>query len=116
MYNSFVPEYLCVRITRWRLSNHDLRIETGRYIRPILPRNMRVCSVCSDSIEDEEHAIYHCPLYNDVRGNYRDLLERYSRVTEIFNPKSVVDACQLGKLLIDIENVRKHLNLNVEDD
>ena len=77
---------------------------------------MRVCSVCVETVEDEEHALYHCPLYNDVRRNYTDLLERYSLVTEIFNPRTVVDACQLGKLLIDIENVRKDLDLNVEDD
>ena len=76
---------------------------------------MRFCSVCIESVEYEEHAIYHCPLYDDVRRNYTDLLEQYSLVFEIFNPKTVVDACQLGKLLIDIENVRKHLNLNVEE-
>ena len=94
IYNSFLPEYLRVIITRWRLSNHDLRIETGRYIRPILPRNMRVCSVCVESVEDEEHALYYCHLYDDVRRKYRSLLEQYSLVTEIFNPKTEVDACQ----------------------
>ena len=107
-----MPEYLRVIITRWRLSNHDLRIETGRYIRPILPRNMRVCSVCVDYVEDEEHALYHCQLYDDARRKYRNLLDQYSLVTEIFNPKTVVDACQLGKFLLDIEEVRK----NTEDD
>ena len=34
---SFVPEYLRVIVTRWRLSNHDLRVETGRYVRPWTP-------------------------------------------------------------------------------
>ena len=116
IYNSFMPEYLRVVITRWRLSNHDLRIETGRYVRPIMPRNMRVCSVCVDSVEDEDHALYHCQLYNDVRKNYRSLLEQYPLITDIFNPKTVVDACQLGKLLLDIEEVRKDLDLGVEDD
>ena len=98
------------------MSNHDLRIETGRYVRPIIPRNMRVCSECVGTVEDEEHLLYHCPLYDDVRRSYTNLLEQYSLVTEIFNPKTVVDACHLGKLLIDIENVRKNLDLNVEDD
>ena len=37
-------------------------------------------------------------------------------ITNIFNPKTVVDACQLGKLLLDIEEVRKDLDLGVEDD
>ena len=116
VYNSFVPEYLRVVITRWRLSNHDLRIETGRYVRPIIPRNMRFCSVCVESVEDEEHALFYCPLYDDVRRNYTNFLECYSQITEIFNPRTVVDACQLGKLIIDIEKVRKDLNLNIEED
>ena len=103
-------------ITRWRLSNHDLRIETGRYVRPIMPRNMRVCSVCVDSVEDEDHALYHCQLYDDVRKNYWSLLEQYPIITDIFNPKTEVDFCQLGKLLFDIEGFRKVLDVGVEDD
>ena len=39
-----------------------------------------------------------------------------TRYKLIFTPKTVVETCQLGKLLIDIENVRKHLDLDVEDD
>ena len=77
---------------------------------------MRVFSVCVESVEDEEHALYHCQLYDDVRRKYRSLLEQYSLVTEIFNPKTVVDACQLGKLLLEIEEVRKNLDLNTVDD
>ena len=113
---SFVPEYLRVMITRWRLSNHDLRVETGRYVRPILPRDMRVCSNCTTVVEDEEHALYHCPLYDCVRQKYNELLERYPLVTQIFNPIDVVDACLLGKFLIDIEKVRENLELNIVED
>ena len=113
---SFIPEYLRVIITRWRLSNHDLRIETGRYVRPLLPRNMRTCSMCVTLVEDEEHALYHCPLYADARRNYADLLDRYPVVTEVFNPSNVVDACILGKFLIDIERIRTDLNLNLIED
>lgn len=43
----------------------------------------------------------------------QERLEHYSVVTEIFNTRTVVDACQLGKLLIDIEDVRKNLELNL---
>ena len=46
----------------------------------------------------------------------RSLLEQCPLITDIFNPKTVVDACQLGKLLLDIEEVRKDLDLGVEDD
>ena len=113
---SFVPEYLRVIITRWRLSNHDLRVETGRYVRPILPRDMRFCSSCTTVVEDERHALYDCPLYDGVRGNYVELLRKYPQVTQIFNPVDVVDACLLGKFLIDIEKIREDQDLNwVED-
>ncbi len=40
-----------------------LRVETGRYVN--LPWNERVCFNCSDSVEDECHVLFHCPLYND---------------------------------------------------
>ena len=113
---SFVPEYLRVIITRWRLSNHDLRVETGRYVRPILPRDMRFCSRCNTVVEDERHALYDCPLYDGVRGNYVELLQKYPQVTQIFNPVDVVDACLLGKFLIAIEKIREEQDLNwIED-
>ena len=56
-------------------------------------------------MEDERHALYDCPLYDGVRGNFVELLQKYPQVTQIFNPVDVVDACLLGKFLIDIETI-----------
>ena len=57
-----------------------------------------------------------CPLYEDVRGNYVELLRKYPQVTQIFNPVDVVDASLLGKLLIAIETIREEQDLNwIED-
>ena len=39
LYHSFVNDELRIVITRWRLSCHKLRIETGRYTCPITPRD-----------------------------------------------------------------------------
>ena len=111
-----MPEYLRIIVTRWRLSNHELRVETGRYVRPVLARDERTCSLCVSEVEDEEHAIYHCPLYNTVRVKYAELLGRYQLITSVFNPRNVSDACLLGMFLKDIEDIREDLNLNTCED
>ena len=59
------------RITRLRISAHDLEIETGRYSNT--PRENRVCKWClltlSDNIiENETHMLYHCDLYSELRS------------------------------------------------
>ncbi|KAK4700299.1 hypothetical protein P7C70_g5950, partial [Phenoliferia sp. Uapishka_3] len=49
-------------MTRVRMSNHHLGIETGRHHRPpINPRSRRVCRLCDkDEIEDPRHALSSC--------------------------------------------------------
>jgi hypothetical protein len=42
-------------LTKLKISAHTLLIEKGRYFRPKLCRNLRLCSLCN-KIEDEEHA------------------------------------------------------------
>ena len=61
-----------IALTRFRLSNHNLLIEKGRYIE--LERNERKCFICKDLIEDEQHFIVKCPLYSKQRAIlYRSL-------------------------------------------
>ena len=48
-------------------SRHRLAIETGRWARPVVPRDQRACPVCSVSPEDEYHLILICPLYGNIR-------------------------------------------------
>lgn len=105
IYESFLPEKLRVTITRWRLSSHDLNIEIGRHKH--IPRENRFCPNCLNSIEDEEHVIYHCPIYNTIRSKYATHLEKYSDVKSIFNPVNKEDAIVLGNLLLEIENCRR---------
>ena len=60
IYNSFLCDYFSSIITRWRLSNHKLKIEVGRYTKPLTPRNERLCDYC-ELLEDEYHAIFCMP-------------------------------------------------------
>lgn len=64
-------------LTKFRISDHSLRIETGRHERVInrdtgklviLPRSERVCQYCCDGCpEDEIHFLLKCQLYDDTR-------------------------------------------------
>jgi hypothetical protein len=71
-----IEDYLTIKInhtrirflSKFRLSSHDLRIETGRYERPKLEAEQWVCLICnSGEKEDEEHFLTHCTAYNNER-------------------------------------------------
>ena len=110
IYDNFMHENLRIVITRWRLSNHRLMVEMGRRHTPKMPRELRICSRCQ-VLEDEKHALFDCPLYHSTRRKYSAFLEKYSSVHVILNPEDVEDATVLGNYLIEIEKIRKNLNL-----
>ena len=74
-YNASLEKYMYtiknvrhkIALTRLGLSNHNLRIETGRHLRPKLPRQERECFICIDEIENELHFVVKCPLYSSER-------------------------------------------------
>ena len=47
-------------VTKFRLSAHALPVEKGRYARPIIERNSRLCNLCKNGIGDEEHVLFLC--------------------------------------------------------
>ena len=63
----YIPDYQRVALTRFRLSSHRLRIETGRWIR--VPRDQRLC-MCDLGVQDEYHVIFICPLTLHARHNF----------------------------------------------
>ena len=57
-------------LTRFRVSSHRLAVETGRWHKPQpIEINERKCLLCN-SLEDEFHFIFECPLYSDLRQKY----------------------------------------------
>ena len=108
LYTSFVNDEFRMLITRWRLSCHKLRIETGRYTTPITPRGQRLCKICS-VLEDEQHALFHCPIHTFVRLKFHLLLCKYNTVALILNPQCSEDIVKIGMFLREIEkNMEKH--------
>ena len=50
-------------------------IETGRYCRPIFPRENRFCKFCQNNeVEDEIHLIFDCNMYSELRKTFLDKL------------------------------------------
>ena len=59
-------------LTRFRLSNHKLLIELGRYQK--IPRKERLCNICqSGEVEDEHHFANPCEAYRNIRENFRNI-------------------------------------------
>ena len=52
-------------MAKFRTGVAPLRIETGRY--EGLPETERTCTFCKDTVEDEFHVLFDCPLYNKIR-------------------------------------------------
>ena len=98
-------------ITKWRLSSHNLKIETGRYTTPPTTREERVCSECTTAVEDKHHVVFQCPLYRNVQIQHQDLLLRLKSIPEFLNPKTIVDASKVGDMLLSIDGIRRDLGL-----
>ena len=85
--------------SKLRISAHNLKIEQGRYTNT--PRHERLRKWCklsigSKMVEDENHFLHDCDLYNDLR------LKLISNLNK-------------SPLINDIDNTNSHLQLNVNN-
>ena len=68
-YLSFgLPKDKTRELAKLRISAHDLLIERGRYFRPRIPRESRLCTSCNE-IEDEEHFMLYCSMNSALRND-----------------------------------------------
>ena len=60
-------------LTKLRISSHRLLIESGRYCSPKLPREERLCSICSESrlYRRRKTFLLDCPFYNEERNSLK---------------------------------------------
>ena len=68
VYNTkeYINERERLSFTRFRLSSHHLKIETGRWAR--IEREERVCG-CGNGVQDEQHVLFWCPKTENERRN-----------------------------------------------
>ena len=69
-----------IALTKLRLSNHKLAIETGSYSRPFKKPAERTCPICKIKMEDEYHFLNICPAYQEKRCSLLDYLEKEYRI------------------------------------
>ena len=81
-----------VTFTKLRLSDHNLLIEEGRRRRPRIPREQRLCPLCSQEVENEIHFLITCDAYT----------ERF----ELFNQLSTT-----VPVLFNLDNISKFIFL-----
>jgi len=100
-------------LTKLRISNHKLFIETGRYKIPYVDRKDRICQLCSCDIEDESHFMFKCHKLSTVRkkffgrenlnGNKSKLLYSYlaefRQITPVTVAAYVCEALELREYL-----------------
>lgn len=110
LYDSYVSDSCRTIITRWRLSNYDLAIETGRYQRPKIERDQRVCRTCLVR-EDEEHVFFSCPLYTNIRTEHPNIFNTSSSVKSILNPSNTDILYETATVLFEIEKTHKKFNM-----
>jgi hypothetical protein len=63
-YSGRHSHVVLVRFLRFRLGCHHLRVHTGRWASPVIPRTQRFCQRCTDSqlglVDDEAHCLLRC--------------------------------------------------------
>ena len=105
---------------KFRLGTLDLEIEKGR--RHNIPREARVCKLCSSgSVEDEIHFILNCPKLENSRNSYLTTLSansnRFPKLTPeekikylFFNENiSAIDLEISSSLLRDLQETKVHI-------
>ena len=115
-------------LSRFRVSAvANLRVEAGRYTRPVTPLEQRTCCYCvSGCIDDEMHAILLCKTMSIKRNcflgkmcslipNFQNLSTEHKLAT-ILCPKNADIAKCVSKYLGIISETRKKLDLGLSDD
>ena len=84
-------------LTKFRISDHNLEVELGRYKR--IPRDQRHCKVCK-VLDDESHFLFHCQINSNLRhiflnkilNVYPDFnqLDSFEKIQLILNPDMTV--------------------------
>ncbi len=82
-------------LTKYRLSEHRLAIETGRHRKSWLPREQRVCVHCeTGEIETETHFLVHCYKYISIRHLY------FNKLTNLINNFTAISETDQIKILL----------------
>ena len=90
-------------IAKFRSGSLPLQIETGRYKKPKVPLNNRICNLCTDNvIEDEIHFLLCCDFYSDIR---RPLLAKAQLCNSDFHNMPLLDKFVFIMNYVNMQNL-----------
>ena len=72
-------------LSKFRISNHKLEIEQGRYRN--IKANERLCKLCKKDVEDEIHFLSQCPHLHSARQTTLSKIYRLYPLTESLSAK-----------------------------
>ena len=95
--------------SRLRAGCLDLEIETGRWRG--IPKEQRICKLCSNGIENEIHFLFYCSELNHIREQYKEIIsidveDDYARLKQLCSENVVLKTSKLVRHLYD---ERKHI-------
>jgi len=90
----YIPDYVRAEFTKFRTSSHYLNIEKGRWQR--IPREQRYCTCDDESIQDEMHVLYNCPITQNIREKFN--INEATTLREIFDVKNVYFIYEIMKI------------------
>ena len=89
--------------SKFKIGNHNLKIETGQFTMPKTPEDLRICDHCNlNSVEHEMHMLFHCDLYNDLR---KTLFIKINDQNTLFTHYNIHD-----KVCFLFNNTDSHIN------
>ena len=111
-------------LSRYRTSAHSLRIELGRYTRPVTPLSERKCLYClSGECDTEQHFVLFCGTFKLKRqcffGRLCELYPNFMSLSEdqkfsvIMCPSTPGMALGVSKFLGIMTGIRKEIDLGL---
>ena len=80
-------------LVKFRISNHKLMIELGRYQTGNIPREKRICPLCkSNQVENESHFLIQCNKYTLQRQNF---FNQINKIIPDIDRKSTAESINL---------------------
>jgi len=101
-------------LLRFRISAHNLAIETGRYTKPKTPADQRICLYCNiNDNETEEHFLLTCTYYDNERINFLEAIRPIIPNPNFSSIMTCLDPLVTSKLAKFIHNsMEKRANIN----
>ena len=84
IYNGYIEENYRTILTRWRLLNFDLHIETVRY--SYITCKQRICKFCTDNVVENEDGTFSVYKIKSVYpSSYIPLEKTFNRISSILH-------------------------------